>query len=60
MSTIIIGIDKIPELEENMRIAKEFEPLTAEEMVAIEEKVKPHFEHLQFFKDGIGEWPVEW
>ena len=60
VSTIIIGIDKIPELEENMKIAKEFKPLTAEEMVAIEEKVKPHFEHLQFFKDGIGEWPVEW
>lgn len=60
VSTIIIGLDKIPELEENIRIAREFTPLTASEMLAIEEKAKPHYEHLQFFKEGIGEWPPEW
>lgn len=60
VSTIIVGIDKIPELEENMKIAREFSPLSAEQMVMIEEKAKPYYEHLQFFKDGIGEWPVEW
>jgi len=59
VSTIIVGIDKIPELEENIRIAREFEPLTAEEMLAIEEKVKPHHEHLLFYK-GLSEWPGEW
>ena len=59
VSTIIIGIDKIPELEENIRIAQEFEPLSADELLAIEEKVKPHYEHLMFYK-GLSEWPEEW
>lgn len=59
ISTIIVGIDKIAELEENIRIAQEFEPLTADEMLAIEEKVKPHHEHLLFYK-GLSDWPAEW
>ncbi|MDT8401687.1 MAG: aldo/keto reductase [Bacteroidales bacterium] len=60
VSTIIIGIDEIAELEENIQIAREFKQLSADELLAIEEKAKPHYEHLQFFKDGIGEWPSEW
>jgi aryl-alcohol dehydrogenase-like predicted oxidoreductase len=60
VSTIIVGIDKIPELEENIRIAKEFRPLTADDLLAIEDKVKPHSEYLQFFKDGIQDWPSDW
>lgn len=60
VSTIIIGIDEIAELEENIKIAREFKQLSADDLLAIEDKVKPHFEHLQFFKDGIGEWPAEW
>jgi aryl-alcohol dehydrogenase-like predicted oxidoreductase len=59
VSTIIIGIDKIPELEENISIAKEFKALTADEMLAIENKVKPHKDHLLFYK-GLSDWPVEW
>jgi len=59
ISTIIVGIDKIPELEENMRIAREFEPLSEDEMLAIEDKVKPHHEHLMFYK-GLSDWPEEW
>ena len=59
ISTIIVGLDNMAELEENVRIAQEFEPLTADEMLAIEEKVKPHHEHLMFYK-GLSEWPEEW
>jgi hypothetical protein len=59
ISTIIVGIDQIAELEENVRIAQEFEPLNADEMLAIEDKVKPHYEHLMFYK-GLSEWPEEW
>jgi predicted aldo/keto reductase-like oxidoreductase len=59
ISTIIVGIDKIAELEENVKIASEFEPLSADEMLAIEDKVKPHYEHLLFYK-GLSEWPEEW
>lgn len=60
VSTIIVGIDEIAELEENIKIAQEFMPLSADELLVLEDKAKPHYEHLQFFKDGIGEWPTEW
>ncbi len=59
VSTIIVGIDKIPELEENISIARNFKPLTADQMLAIEEKTKPYYKDLQFFKN-ISEWPKEW
>ena len=59
VSTIIVGIDNIRELEENIKIATEFEPLNADEMLAIEDKVKPHYEHLKFFK-GLSDWPQDW
>jgi predicted aldo/keto reductase-like oxidoreductase len=57
VSTIIVGLDGIGELEENVKIASEFQPLTADEMLAIEDKVKPHYEHLMFYK-GLSEWPL--
>jgi uncharacterized protein len=59
VSTIIVGIDKIPELEENVKIAQDFKPLTADQMLAIEEKTKPYYKDLQFFKNQ-SEWPVDW
>lgn len=59
VSTIIVGLDKISELEENIKIAKEFEPLSADEILEIENKVEPHYKHLQFFK-GLSDWPKEW
>ncbi len=59
VSTIIIGIDKIAELEENIKIANEFMALDADEMLAIENKVKPHYEHLMFYK-GLSDWPAVW
>jgi hypothetical protein len=59
VSTIIVGIDKIAELEENMKIAMEFKPLSADEMLAIEAKTKPHYKELLFFKN-LSEWPPEW
>ena len=59
VSTIIVGVDTIKELEENIKISTEFEPLNADEMLAIEDKVKPYYEHLQFFK-GLSDWPLDW
>ncbi len=59
VSTIIVGIDKIPELEENIRIAQEFKPLTADEMLAIEDKTKPYYKELMFFKH-LSDSPTEW
>lgn len=50
VSTIIIGIREVAELEENFQIAKEFVQLSADEMLAIEKKAEPHYEYLQYFK----------
>lgn len=59
VSTIIVGIDKITELEENIEIARNFKPLSVDEMLEIEEKVKPHYKDLMFYK-GLSDWPPEW
>lgn len=59
VSTTIVGIDKISELEENVKIAAEFNNLSEDEMLAIEEKTKPYYNDLMFFK-GLSDWPSEW
>lgn len=59
VSTAIVGIDTIAELEENVQIAKDFKPLNEDEMLALEEKTSPYYEDLMFFK-GLSEWPQEW
>ena len=59
VSTIIIGLDDIAQLEENIKIAWNFKPLTAEQMLAIEDKTKPYYKEIMFFKN-LSEWPPEW
>jgi aryl-alcohol dehydrogenase-like predicted oxidoreductase len=59
VSTIIIGLDDIKQLEENIKIAQNFKPLTADQMLSIENKTKPYYKELQFFKNQ-SEWPAEW
>jgi aryl-alcohol dehydrogenase-like predicted oxidoreductase len=59
VSTIIIGLDDVAQLEENILIAKNFKPLSADQMMAIEDKTKPYYKDLQFFKNQ-SEWPAEW
>ena len=59
LSTIIIGLDDVAQLEENITIARNFKPLTADQMLAIEEKTKPYYKDLLFFKNQ-SEWPAEW
>jgi aryl-alcohol dehydrogenase-like predicted oxidoreductase len=59
VSTVIVGIDTIEELEENIEIATNFKPLTADQMLTIEEKTKPHYEDLLFFKN-LSSWPTDW
>lgn len=52
VSTIIVGISTVKELEENIRIAEEFEPLTPEEMQGLENLTKPYFTDASFFKES--------
>lgn len=51
VSTIIVGISTIQELEENIRIAKNFKPLSKEEMALLEELTKPYFDDAAWFKN---------
>ena len=41
VSTMIIGIDSIAQLEENVALAREFTPLNHEQLAAISDKTKP-------------------
>jgi len=59
ISTIIIGLDDVAQLEQNISIAENFKPLSAEQMLAIEEKTKPYYKEIMFFK-LLSEWPAEW
>jgi len=54
VSTVIIGIKTIPELEENIRIAQTFKPLTAAEMAELERLTKPYYTEATFFKRQRG------
>jgi len=54
VSTVIIGIKTIPELEENVRIAQNFKLLSALEMAQIEDLTKPYFADATFFKRQHG------
>ncbi|MFI5174397.1 MAG: aldo/keto reductase [Terriglobia bacterium] len=50
VSTVIVGIDTLPHLEENVRIAQSFSPLKPTEIALLEEKTKPYFEDATWFK----------
>jgi len=50
VSTVIVGISTLAELEENVRIGREFEPLAADDMGRLEELAKPYADEASFFK----------
>lgn len=50
VSTAIIGISTMAELEENVRIAREFKPFTEEEINHLETLTAPYAEEANFFK----------
>jgi hypothetical protein len=51
VSTMIIGIDSIAQLEENVALAREFTPLNNQQLVAISEKAKPIAEQALWFRN---------
>ncbi|HAL55445.1 MAG TPA: aldo/keto reductase [Bacteroidetes bacterium] len=51
VSTVIVGISTLKELEEDVRIAENFKPMTAEEMAHLEELTKPYFSDASWFKE---------
>lgn len=51
VSTIVVGISTVQELEENIRIAREFEPCTEAEMRRLEELTKSYYADASWFKE---------
>jgi aryl-alcohol dehydrogenase-like predicted oxidoreductase len=51
VSTIIVGITNIDELEENVRIARNFAPYEETELRTIENLTKPYFAEASWFKE---------
>jgi hypothetical protein len=54
VSTVIIGIKTIAELEENVRIAASFKPFAPEMMAKLEDLTNPYYEDATFFKRRAG------
>ena len=50
VSTVIVGIETLAELEENVAIARAFQPLASAEMRRLEALVAPYAEDVSFFK----------
>ena len=50
VSTVIIGVDNIAQLEENVAIARSFLPLHAGQLEALEQKVKPVYGQASWYK----------
>jgi uncharacterized protein len=50
VSTVIIGCDSIPQLEENVQLAREFTPLNQQQMAALTEKAQPVAKQSLFFR----------
>jgi predicted aldo/keto reductase-like oxidoreductase len=50
VSTTIIGVDNVAQIEENVKIASEFSPLSPEEMAAIEYKCLPIVRQGLYFR----------
>ena len=50
VSTVIIGCDSIPQLEENVQLARDFTPLSQQQMAALTEKAQPVSKQSLFFR----------
>ena len=50
LSTVIIGCDSTAHVEENVRIASEFTPLSARQMAALETRAEPVSKQSMFFR----------
>ena len=52
----IVGIENVAQLEDNVRIARAFQPMPKAEQRALEERVRPHAQIATFYKKGSGGW----
>ncbi|MDH3291197.1 MAG: aldo/keto reductase [Gemmatimonadota bacterium] len=52
VSTVIVGCDTVAQLEENVRIAQEFQAMDKEELARVSGMVEPYAAQAAFFKQG--------
>ncbi len=52
VSTIVVGLSRLEEVEENVRIAQRFNPLSQDEMARIEDNYRPHAADATWFKQA--------
>ena len=52
VSTVIVGIETIAQLEENVRIARKFSPMSPAEMEATEDLTREYFADASWFKSS--------
>jgi len=50
VSTVIIGCDTVAQVEENVRLAQAFTPLSASQMAALETRTEPVARQALFFR----------
>jgi aryl-alcohol dehydrogenase-like predicted oxidoreductase len=50
VSTVIIGCDSVEQLEENVRLARDFTPLSAPQLAALQAKTEPCSKQALFFR----------
>jgi aryl-alcohol dehydrogenase-like predicted oxidoreductase len=50
VSTVIVGCDSIAQLEENVTIAREFTPLSSDQMASLETRAEPVYKQSLFFR----------
>ena len=51
VSTVIVGCDDIPQLEENVEIARSFNPMSEEQLAELEQKAEPIHKQSLFFRN---------
>jgi len=54
VSTVIVGCDDIPQLEENIEIAKSFNPLSESQLADLEQRAEPVHRQSLFFRRWSG------
>jgi aryl-alcohol dehydrogenase-like predicted oxidoreductase len=50
VSTVIIGCDTVPQLEENVQLAREFTPLSDSQLAELVKRVEPVSRQSLFFR----------
>jgi len=50
VSTVIVGCDDIPQLEQNVEIARTFTPMSDEQLAALEARAEPVHKQVLFYR----------